>query len=143
MKVLTPPPSNHLLMFSYQQQCMQRQVPQGAYQRSQGGSKPNKLADGVKPVTPMSVHLLAKKSCIDSAQMAKMTVPLTTKKIGMNVALRNELMVQIMLYFEHAGILNKEILSFMMESLDWPALKMYETYFQPLKSIMVPVTLLL
>ena len=56
-----------------------------------------KLADGLKPVTPMSVHLLAKGSFIDYYQMDKMMVTLVVEQLRMSVGLKNKLLAQVIL----------------------------------------------
>ena len=65
-------------------------------EKSRGG-KPKKVSEGLKPVTPTSVHMLAKKSFTDFVQVDKMIAPLIVEQSGMSAALRFKLLVQITL----------------------------------------------
>ena len=91
--------------------------------------------------TPTTVPLLRVKIYTDSVIMAHINVPLITKQFRMSASLRSELLKQILVYFWHKGILNKESLLFMMDSSDCPTLSTYAVDEQPLKAIMVPIIL--
>ena len=49
------------------------------------------------------------KTCADSVLMAQIIVPLIAEQTGMSAGLRSELLKQLSVYFEHTGVLNKEI----------------------------------
>ena len=75
--------------------------------------------------------------------MTKMIVPLIAEQFEMSVSLRSELLKKISVYFEYTGILNEEIISFMIDSSNCPEPSIFAINKHPLKSITVSVSFLL